>query len=552
MRRQGDILTSKHGHAPWHRIIGLFMGLVLVAAACGGDDKAAPGGDGGADGGETTTTADEGPQRQPVKGGELVFGTESDVATLAPGEAAQPSDKVITLGLYDPLTTYVDGEVVPFLAETLEANDDLSQYTMTLREGVTFHDDTPLNADAVVKHFDRLKDPATACPCLTTVSNIASMDVPDGPEGLTVVFHLATPSVAFPNDLASSAGYIESPTAVAGGLNLKTGAVGTGPFTLAEFSAGERVVLEANPNYWGTDEEGIQLPYLDKLTVVPIPDSGQRVAALETGDIDIFQTADSKTVKQSEDAGFAAQKISGSSSTIILLNMSKPPFDDERARQALAYSIDKDLINERAYDGVRVPSYSGFALDSPYYNPDAGTPQYDPKKAEELVTDLGGLDFTLVCIPTPEAELILNIIKQTGEDVGMNITIETQEQGAFVNRIFSKGGDYEAACFRSTHFIEPDAIRPGLTTDDAGNLVFYSNADVDRLLDEARQTGDFEERKAAYFEVQEITGEEVPLITTLYDLFGNVYDAGRVGPPPDGEPNSLGAIKPGLLYAVGG
>jgi ABC-type transport system substrate-binding protein len=75
---------------------------------------------------------------------------------------------------------------------------------------------------------------------------------------------------------------------------------------------------------------------------------------------------------------------------------------------------------------------------------------------------------------------------------------------------------------------------------------------VDRLLDEARQTADFEERKEMYFEVQEITGEEVPLITTLYDLFGNVYDDSRVGPPPDGEPNSLGAIKPGLLYATGG
>jgi len=547
-------LKSKQGHAPWHRIIGLFMGLVLVAAACGGDDTAGGGDDGGADGGEETTTTaeEEGPERNPVKGGELVFGTESDVATLAPGEAAQPSDKVITLGIYDPLTTYQDGELVPYLAETIEGNDELTQYTITLREGVTFHDDTPLNADAVVKHFDRLKDPATACPCLTTVEIIESMEMPDGPEGLTVVFNLATPSVAFPDTLAGSSGYIESPTAVAGGLNLKTGGVGTGPFTLAEFSAGERVVLEANPDYWGTDEDGTQLPYLDKLTVVPIPDSGQRVAALETGDIDIFQTADSKAVKQSEDAGFAAQKISGSSSTIILFNISKPPFDDVKARQALAYAIDKDLINERAYDGVRLPSYSGFALDSPYYNPDAGTPQYDPAKAEELVTDLGGLDFTLTCIPTPEAELILNIIKQQGEEVGMNITLETQEQGTFVNRIFSKGGDYEAACFRSTHFVEPDAIRPGLTTDDAGNLVFYSNPDVDRLLDEARQTGDVEERKAAYFEVQEITGEEVPLITTLYDLFGNVYEASRVGPPPEGELNSLGAIKPGLLYAAEG
>jgi 4-phytase/acid phosphatase/peptide/nickel transport system substrate-binding protein len=339
---------------------------------------------------------------------------------------------------------------------------------------------------------------------------------------------------------------------VADGINLTIDGVGTGPFVLSEFRAGERVVLEANPDYWQTDENGIQLPYLDKLTVVPIADSGQRLAALETGDIDMFQTADTKTVKQGEDAGFEAQKISGSSSTIILMNNAKPPFDDVRARQALAYVIDKDLINERAYEGIRIPSYSGFALDSAYYNPDAGTPQHDAAKAAELVEELGGLSFSIVCIPTPEADLILNIIKQLGEEAGMDITLESQEQGAYVNRMFSKSGDYEAGCFRSSHFIEPDAIRPGLTTDDAGNLVFYSNPEVDELLNDARQTADFDERKAAYDQVQEITGEEVPLITTLYDLFGNVYDAGRAGPPPDGEPNSLGAIKPGLLYAQQG
>ena len=126
------------------------------------------------------------------------------------------------------------------------------------------------------------------------------------------------------------------------------------------------------------------------------------------------------------------------------------------------------------------------------------------------------------------------------------------EQGAYVDKMFSRDGDYEAGCFRTAHFIEPDAVRPGLTTDDTGNLVFYSNPEVDQLLDEARQTDDFEERKEKYFRVQEITAEEVPSLTTLYDLAGNVYDPERAGPPPDGEPNSLGAIKPGLLYAVGG
>ena len=543
-------MKDKHVHKSWHRVIALALGLVLLAAACGSDGGSKKGDEAG--GKETTTTAGEEPKGTPVKGGELVFGTESDVATLDVGAAAQPSDKVITLGLYDPLTTYKDGKVVPYLAESLEsAGDDLATWNMTLRSGVTFHDGTPLTADAVVKHFTRLQDPVTACPCLDTVKIIKSMDLPDGPDGLKVVFHLATPSVAFPDTLAGSSGYIESPAAVAKyGANYKNHPVGTGPFTLAEYVPGDRVVLQAYPGYWQKDENGIQLPYLNKLTIKPIPDGGQRLAALEAGNIDIFQTAVSGDIAQAESKGFTAQKISGSSSTILLMNNAKPPFNDVRARQAVAYAINKDAINERVYSGVRTPSYSGFALDSAYYNPKAGTPKYDPEKAKKLVQELGGLKFSIVCIPTPEADAVLQLTKQMGEQVGMDITLETQEQGAFVNRMFSKAGDYTAACFRSSHFIEPDAIRPGLTTGDAGNLVFYSNPEVDKLLDEARQTSDFETRKAKYDKVQEITGKEVPLITTLYDLFGNVYDAKKVGPPPPGEANSLGAIKPGFLYVA--
>ncbi|MSO86690.1 MAG: hypothetical protein EXQ71_04110 [Acidimicrobiia bacterium] len=533
---------TNYRHRSWCRMIALMTGLVFVAAACGGSDDSASTT-------ETTETASK-----PTKGGELVFGAESDISTLDVGAAAQPADKVVTLGLYDPLMTYEDGELVPFLATSLEAGDggkDLSTYTLTLPTDVTFQDGTPLNAEAVKKHFERLQDPTTACPCLDTVKQITNMELPNGPTGDTVIFTLASPDVAFGDTLAGSVGYIESPAAVAKyGDEYKNNPVGTGPFKLAEFVPGDRVVLVANPDYWGKDENGIQLPYLDKFTVKPIPDSGQRVSALESGDIDLFQTADTPTVKAAEAKGFSAQKISGSSSTILLMNNAKPPFNDVRARQAVAYCTNKDLINERVYEGIRQPSYSGFATDSAYYNADAGTPRFDLKKCQDLVKELGGLKFSIVCIPTPEADNVLQLVKQMGEAGGMEITLETQDQGAFVARMFARGGDYEGACFRSGQFQDPDAIRAGLTTDDAGNLTFYSNKEVDKLLKEGQATADFDKRKAAYDKVQEITGEEVPLITTLYDLFGNVYNSEKVGGLPPGEVNSLGAIKPGYIFVA--
>lgn len=534
----------------WLRLVALLLGLAMIAAACGGDDDDSATPTSSPEDSDGEVNQNETPDPSTITpGGSIIFGTESDVASLEPGVAAQPSDKVITLGIFDPLVSFDENnEFEPYLAESLEPNEDATVWTMQLRPDIVFHDDTPLNADAVVKHFQRLQDPATACPCADAVSIIESMDTPDGPEGLAVVFNLDGPNVALPNLFAGSSGYIESPTAVAElGDDFKTKPVGTGPFVLSQFTPGDRVVLTKFDKYWKTDDNGVQLPYLDEITFIPIADSGQRLSAIEAGDVDMFQTAASDTVAQAEEAGFNAQKISGSSSTIILMNQSKPPFDDVRARRAMALVTNREVMNERVYDGVRTPAFSAFATDSPFYNPDATLPDFDLDAASALVDELGGLEFTLTCIPTPESDQLLQIQKQFGEQAGMSIELETQEQGAFVNRIFSKGGDYEAACFRNNHFVEPDQIRSGLTTDDAGNLVFYSNERVDELLEEGRSTADFDERKEIYDEVQEIIAEEIPSITLNYDLFGNVY-TDAVGPPPPGEANSLGAIKPGFLF----
>jgi ABC-type transport system substrate-binding protein len=374
--------------------------------------------------------------------------------------------------------------------------------------------------------------------------------MPDGPTGMTVTFHLVKPDVAFGALLAGSSGYIESPTAVAADpQGFTTHPVGTGPFTLEEYTPNDKVVLKKFAKYWKKDDAGNQLPYLDELIVRPIPDTSQRLASLVKGDIQMYQSADTTTVIEGEKAGFKADKITGSSSTIILLNESKPPFDDVRARQALNYAINRPAINQRIYEGNRVESYSSFAPDSPYLDKKGTLPEYDPEKAKALVEDLGGtLKFKLECIPTPESQQILELVQQMGQAVGMDITLGTQEQGAYVVRMFAKGGDYEAACFRNNHFVEPDQIRAGLTTGDSGNLIFYSNKKVDAALQAGRATADFAARKKQYDIVQEETAKDVPAITLLYDLFGNVYDQNKVGPPPASERNSLGAFKPAFLH----
>ena len=524
------------------RIAMVLLVPVLASGACTSGDRSRP---------DAATTTDAMVPRI-TPGGELVLGLEAEVRTLAPGEAARPSEVTIALGIYDPLMTYVDGKVEPHLAQKVESSDDLTEHVITLRDDVTFHDGTPLDASAVVRHFERLKDPATRCPCFAEIAQISSMATPDGPDGLTVVFNLATPNVAFPDLLAGPSGYIESPAATTAGIDLAVDGVGTGPFELESHEVGVRTVLVANPDYWDTDAEGTRLPYLDKLTLVPMRAGEDGLKALTTGAIDILQTIDLKTVRQAEAAPVGVQKITSSASPILLFNNAAPPFHDERARRAVAYAVDKSVINERVYEGVSLPSYSLFDHRSGYFNSSANAPSYDPERAAQLVDELEGLRFTITCPDSREADVVMPIIEELGEAAGMDISVEIVDGAAFDDRVRGLTGRYEAACYRSPDFVDPDALRPALTTDDFGNLAFFSNDEVDELFDLASRTTDFHARREHYFRVQEILAEEMPLLTTVYDLQANIYDDARVGRPPDAEPGTQGAIKPGLLYALGG
>jgi peptide/nickel transport system substrate-binding protein len=413
-----------------------------------------------------------------------------------------------------------------------------------LPTGVTFTDGTPFNADAVLAHFKRQKDPATNCTCKADVDHIASVTKTDDTH---VVFQLDTAQVAFGALLAGTNGYIESPTAIAGeGADYAKKPVGTGAFKLTEFVPGDHFTLVKNPNYWKKDKAGNALPYLDSIIFKPIPDSKVRLQALKNGDVDMMQTADSGTVKQAIDAGLQVQKVSGSSSTIILLNNTQPPFDDVRIRQAASAAIDKQFINTVAYSGVRQVSASAFATSSPYYK-NVGDPGFDLAHAKQLLADYGKpVNVTLECIPTPEAQQILQIVQQQWQAAGFKVTLKTQEQGAYVNEIFGHR-PYQAACFRSNQFPDPDQLYNSLHSGSNLNLINYSSPSSDKDLETGRQNADFATRKAAYDDLQVQLAHDVPAISLLYDLYGNI-STHKVHGVPTPEADSLGAISPDALW----
>ena len=519
---------------PALRLVTVLAVLALVGAACGG------GGNKTKTAQPTATTAAAG---TPQTGGTLRVGLESDVSTLDPAKGlAQPADKDIGLSVYDPLMSYdKDGKVVPYLAKAFTPNADLTQWTMMLPTGVTFQDATPFNADAVKADFTRLKDPATHCACNDDMKHIVSVDTPDA---TTVVFKLDAPNVVFAALLAGSVGYVPSPTAVKNeGADFPLHPVGTGPFKVSEFQAGDHITVVKNPTYWKKDGDGRKLPYLDSIVFRFISDTHVRLQTLQTGGVDLIQTADTATVKQAEDAGLKVQKATGSSSTNIQFNVKRAPFDDVRVRKALAEAVNKQSVVDVVWSGTRIVSNSIFPLKSPYILKGVGDAPYNPTDAKKLIQEYGKpVSFTAECISaSTESQQLMPLLQQMWTAVGAHVTLKFTDQGAFVTDKFGPK-DYQASCFRTNQFVDPDDLYGTYHSGSGNNTVNLSDPKVDAALEAGRRTSDFAARKAAYDTLQRQLAADVPGFTLAYDLFGNIYSA-KVNGLPLPAPDSLGALK---------
>jgi ABC-type transport system substrate-binding protein len=236
-------------------LCALLIVFALIAASCGGNDsgdksagkttttKAGTGGTGNGTDSEFNQPEQEG---TPAPGGSIVFGVESNIASLDPaGSLAQPSDILTALAIYDHLIDYdAKGNLTASLATDWSSSDDLKTWTIKVRTDVKFSDGTPFNAAAVKAQFDRFLDPATKCTCAPTVAQIVSVEAPDD---ATVVFTLNAANAFWGNTLAGTLGFIASPAATQKfGADYARNPVGTGPFTLQSYDS---LVLKKNPNY---------------------------------------------------------------------------------------------------------------------------------------------------------------------------------------------------------------------------------------------------------------------------------------------------------------
>jgi peptide/nickel transport system substrate-binding protein len=490
---------------------------------------------------------------KPKAGGSVEFGLEAETAggfCLPDGVTAASGIQVVS-AIYDTLVTLnAKGEYVPYLAQSVEPNADFTQWTITLRPGVQFHDGTPFDSEALKLNLDtyRGQNPDIK-PRLNVFvwKNVATVEV-TGP--LSVVVTTKVPWVAFPALLSGSGrtGMV-APAQLVDRESCATNMIGTGPFKLDEWRQNESLTVSKNQNYW---QQG--LPYLDEIVFRPLPDSQSRVNGLQSGDLDLMTTNNSQSIvdlKQSAKAGDNKVLVSdnGSETAYLMLNVSKPPFDDPIARQAVAAAGDARETNRIRNKGLNTIATGPFPPDNPAFVAN-NTRLHDVAKAKKLNAQYEQehgqpISFEYLTNPEPETVAIAALLKEQEAKAGIDVTIRTVDQTTLINEAIA--GDFQGAGWRNHPGGDPDTQYVWWHSGSPVNFGRIDDPEIDRFLDEGRSEPDPAKRTAIYKQLNKRFGKELYNLWSWYALWAVGYQnniKGVAGPPlPDG------AGRPFSLFA---
>lgn len=473
----------------------------------------------------------------PTMAADLKIGIGEDPDILDPDQSRTFVGEVVFANMCDKLVGITpDLEIIPRLATSWEFSEDGLTLSMDLREGVTFQDGTPFDAEAVVANINRSMtlDESRRKSELTSIEKV----VADGK--YKVIFTLNTPDVTLIGRFAARSGAMMSPTAFeAAGLDFGAHPVCVGAYKFKERVQQDRIVLEKDPGYYNADAY-----HFDTVTYLPIPDSTVRLANLRSGDLDIVEripAVDAKGVQDDPDLGYA--EIPGLGYSGITVNVANgagadtPLAKSPLVRQALSLAIDRAAINQVIFDGKFTPGNQPYPPSSPWYDADIPVPARDVEKAKSLLEESGypSVDITLTVPNAPESMQIAQLIQSMVSEAGFNLTIKATEFATLLSA--QTAGDYQADLVGWSGYVDPDANLNQFVTCNGGiNDTKYCNPEIDKLLGAARGAVDPAERKKYYDQARAILDQDLPLIylyhsTWIWGMSGNI--TGFV-PYPDG------------------
>ncbi len=411
------------------------------------------------------------------------------------GGAAQAIDSVLYSNVFEGLTRFMaDGSVVPGLAESWEISDDGLTYTFTLRDGVTFHDGTTMDAEDVKFSLDRINAEDSANAQKKLFANITDVSVVD-PQ--TVAVTLDQPNGMMLFNLAWGDAVIVAPESIE---NIATNPVGTGPFKFDDWVQGDRIEMSAYDGYWGDK------PALTEATFRFISDPTAAFAAVMAEDVDAFVGFPAPENLPQFEADPRFQVLNGNTEgeTILSTNNKMPPFDDVRVRKAVAHAIDRQAIIDGAMFGLGTPIGTHFAPHNPDYVDLIGNSQHDPELAKKLLAEAGyadGFTTTLKLPPPSYARRGGEIIAAQLREVGITAEISNLEWAQWLEEVF-KGKDFGLSIVSHT---EPMDIAIYANPD---YYFQYDNAEFQALMEELNATTDPEGRSALLAKAQTIISED--------------------------------------------
>ncbi|MEO9778883.1 MAG: ABC transporter substrate-binding protein [Sedimentitalea sp.] len=396
--------------------------------------------------------------------------------------AAGAIDSVVYSNIFEGLTRFMgDGSIVPGLAESWEISDDGLVYTFRLRDGVTFHDGTTMDAEDVKFSLDRARaeDSANAQKALFTA--ISEVEVVDP---LTVKITLSEPNGLFLFNLAWGDAVIVAPESIE---NIKTNPIGTGAFKFVDWVQGDKVDVAKNPDYWGTPA------VLDTATFKFISDPTAAFAAVMAEDVDVFAGFPAPENLPQFEAESRFQVLVGSTEgeTILSTNNKQPPFDDIKVRQALAHAIDRQAIIDGAMFGLGTPIGTHFAPHHPAYVDLTGNSAFDPEKAKALLAEAGladGFETTLHLPPPSYARRGGEIVAAQLAEVGITAEIINVEWAQWLETVF-RGKNFGLTIISHTEPMDIGIYARPEYYFQYDNKAFQDlMADLNRTTDEAKRT----------------------------------------------------------------
>ncbi len=455
---------------------------------------------------------------------ELVIAVNENFITMDPHNTGDRNSNAVQSAMYEGLLAEQDGEIVPVLAEEFELNDDATEVTFKLREGVTFHDGESFNAEVVKANFERIQNPDNNLRLYSRGFNeITDIDILDEYQ---IKITLEQPNSNILTKIVP-AGMV-SPKAL-DEEDLTQTLVGTGPYQFVEWIQGDYLTIELFEEYWNEGQATVE-----KITYRPVPENGARVAMLQTGEADLIFPAPTQNLAELEaDENILVETNNSTIANYISLNTMKEPFDDVRVRQALNYAIDKDAFIEVVMAGYGSPLDS--VLPNTIFNyqqQDLYT--YDLDKARELLTEAGYEDgFEVEIWGNTNSNTVrgMQFIQQQLSQIGVDLEVLSMEEGTLSDRIYGGHSPEEAEVemwyvswggFPSDtdHMIRPilggESFPPG-----GGNSAYFSNEDVDNWLHEANTLTDADLQRDLYGQVQQTIYEEAPWIFLASDE--NIY-----------------------------